>query len=318
MSTNPSSPPQSVLREQALQWLVDLHSGDEPHADWDAYLQWCETSPDHQRAAQAAEWLWEQVGGALQRPAPRPRRLPMLGLILALGLGGGVAWQGQEQGWMADQRTGVGERRTVQLADGSRLELAPQTRVDIDLDGPQRVLRLYAGELYVQVAADPLRPFEVEAAQGRMRALGTAFDVRREAGNVHLVVTEHAVHVSLQTNGATQTAEVAEGQGLDYDATGLSRPYAVDAGAETAWRQDRLVFNQRPLGEVLDALKPYHRGLFWIRDASLRQLPVTGIVGTDDLPAQLQLLQHSLPVRIRRLPWLTVVERDEARARSSH
>lgn len=315
MNTHPNPKPQPALREQALQWLVDLHSGDEHKADWEAYLQWCETSAEHQRAAGAAEQLWEQLGSALQRPAPRARRMPVLGLVLVMGLACGLAWQGAEHGWMADQRTGVGERRTLQLADGSRLELAPQTRVDINLEGPLRVLRLYSGELYVQVAADPERPFEVEAADGRTRALGTAFNVRRQAHNVHLVVTEHAVRVDVQANGSTQTAQVQEGQGLDYDVNGISRPYAVDPGAETAWRNNRLVFNNRSLGDVLDDLKPYHHGLIWIRDETLRQLPVTGMVGTDDLQAQLQLLQHSLPVRIRQLPWLTVIERDDARSR---
>lgn len=315
MKQQTHSTPQSALREQALQWLVDLHSGDEHRADWEGYLHWCETSPDHQRAAHAAEQLWERLGSALQRPAPRPRHLPVLGMALAVSLACGVVWQGAEQGWMADQRTGVGERRTLQLADGSRLEMAPQTRLDMDLEGPLRVLRLYSGELYVQVAADPQRPFEVEAAQGRMRALGTAFDVRHNAGHVHLVVTEHTVRVSLQASSAAQTAEVEEGQALDYDANGLSQPYRVDPGAETAWRHDRLMFNQRSLGDVLDAMKPYHPGLIWVRDEALRQLPVTGIVGTDDLQAQLQLLQQSLPVRIRQLPWLTLVERDESRAR---
>lgn len=300
-----------------MQWLVDLHSGDPQQADWEAYLQWCETSPEHQRAAQKAEWLWEQLGGALQRPVPRSRRLPVLGLVLVTGLACGLVWHGDEQGWMADQRTAVGERRTLQLADGSRLELGPQTRVDIELDGPQRRLHLYRGELYVQVARDPQRPFEIAAGDGNLRALGTAFAVRRQDDAVHLVVTEHAVRARVQAGGATQTAEVQAGQGLDYDADGLSRPYAVDPDAETAWRHDRLVFSNRSLGEVLDALKPYHRGLFWIRDEALRQLPVTGVVGTDDLQAQLQLLQHSLPVRIRRLPWLTIIERDEARTSPS-
>ncbi|WEK33404.1 MAG: FecR domain-containing protein [Candidatus Pseudomonas phytovorans] len=228
-----------------------------------------------------------------------------------------MTWQGADQGWLADQRTGVGERRTLHLADGSRMELAPQTRVDIDVEGQRRLLRLYSGELYVQVAADPQRPFEVEAANGRIRALGTEFDVRRNERDVHLTVTEHAVRVNVLAEGIAQVTEVQQGQGLDYNSAGLSQPFDVDPAAQTAWRHDRLVFNHRSLGEVLDAMKPYHPGLIWVRDEALRQLPVTGVVGTDDLAAQLQLLQQSLPVKIRKLPWLTVVERDETRTHPS-
>ncbi len=301
------TPSDSALVEHALQWLVDLHSGDDHRADWEAYLRWCETSTEHQRAAHKAELLWEQLGSALQRPS-RPRRLPVLGLVVALCLSSGLAWQAERQGWLADQRTGLGERRTVYLDDGSRLELAPQTRVDVDFEGNFRTLHLYSGELFVQVAPDARRPFEVEARSGRVRALGTAFDVRRTGDAVHLVVTEHAVRVRLARADGEQVAEVREGQALDFGDDGLSLPYSVDRSAETAWRRDRLVFNSRPLGEVLDRMRPYHPGVIWVRDDALRQLPVTGIVGTDDLDAQLKLLEEALPVRIRRLPWLTLIE----------
>ncbi len=294
------------LYEQALQWLVELHAEGAQSARWDDYLRWCETSPAHQRAAQTAERLWLGLGNTPRRPARK--RLPMLGLALALLLGGGLYWQGQSQGWMADQRTAVGERRQVQLADGSRLELAPQTRVDVHFEHDRRVLRLYAGEVFVQVAADAQRPFEVEAQGGRMRALGTAFDVRRTQNTVQLTVTEHAVRVSLDDDA--HVAEVHEGQGLHYGTHWLSQPRAIDVEAMTAWRRGRLVFDAKPLGKVVEALGRYHHGMILIRDADLRELPVTGIVNTDDPAAQLELLQRALPVRIRQLPWLTLIERD--------
>lgn len=301
----------TVLTEQALQWLVDLHSGDAEAPAWDAYLQWCETSPQHQHAAHAAERLWERLGSALERPPASSRRVPLLGLTIALSLAGGLYWQAQTQGWVADQVTALGEHRTLNLADGSRLELAPHTRVDIDLEGDRRVLRLYAGELFVQVAADAQRPFEVLAGNGRMRALGTGFDVRREGEQVRMVVTEHSVRVTLE--GDAQAVDVDAGQAVQFGPHGLEDAQAVDIASATAWRRDRLVFNQQPLGEVLEQIGHYHLGLIWVRDNDLRRLPVTGVVATDDTHAQLQLLQRTLPLRVRQFPWLTVIERDDAR-----
>ncbi|MBD9413688.1 FecR domain-containing protein [Pseudomonas sp. PDM16] len=299
------------LTEQALQWLVDLHAGEGQSANWDDYLRWCEASEEHRRAARAAERLWERLGSTVDRP--KARRMPLLGLLLAIGLAGGAYWQAQSHGWMADERTAVGERRSLLLADGSQLELAPRTRVDIEITDTQRLVRLYAGEVFVQVAADPQRPFEIEAGNGRMRALGTAFDVRSSGDTVKLVVTEHTVRV---THGdASQVAEVEEGQGLQYGAQWLSRPQAMDVSAAIAWRRDRLVFNERPLGEVVDELRRYHTGAIWLRGDELNSLPVTGIVGTGDVAAQLQLLQQSLPLRVRQLPWLTVIERDPVRTK---
>lgn len=300
--------PLTELSEQALQWLVDLHSGTATDADWNEYALWCETSPDHQRAADMAEHVWQRLGSALERPSARSLRHSVLGLLLILSMTAGLYWQNEKHGWMADQVTAVGERRTLILDDGSQLALAPNTRVDIKFNAKRRVLRLYAGELFVQVAQDAmLRPFEVEAGAGRMRALGTEFDVRRYDDTVSLVVVEHSVRVITQNN--LQAINVEAGQSIEYDSLRISSPQSVDVSDSTAWRRDQLVFNQQPLSEVLEQIGRYHRGLIWVRDRDLKALLVTGVVATGDTDAQLQLLQDTLPLRIRQLPWLTVVER---------
>lgn len=290
------------LQEQALQWLVDLHDG-RPNADrWDRYLAWSEQSPAHHSAALAAETLWESLGTSLRRP--RRRGLPILVLGIAAMLGVGSLHQAQEQGWLADQRTGPGERRELHLPDGSTLTLAPGTRVDIRLTGELRLVRLYSGELHVQVAADPAHPFDVESAGVRMRALGTGFDTRSDGKGVRLVVTEHQVEMT--AGGESQ--QVDQGQALDYANGQMGTPHPVDVEALTAWRRDRLVFDSEPLGEVLDTLGRYHRGLIWVSDPHLRALPVTGSLPTDDADAQLRWLEQVLPVRIRQWPWLTRIE----------
>lgn len=305
--------PLDPLTEQALEWLVQLHSGTADDAAWLAYDRWCQASADQQAAALHAERLWTCLGSALQRPRQTTRRRALLGLALAIAATAGLGFTGQERGWMADQRTGVGERRQVQLADGSTLDLAPQTRVDIDLQNGQRTLRLYAGELHVQVAADPSRPFVVQAAAGELRALGTGFDVRRDGDHVRLVVTEHSVRASVRQPGNREQVDVQAGEGLDYNGQRVSAPYPVDAGAITAWRRDRLIFDGQPLGEVLRSLARYHSGLLLVLDEDLKRLPVTGIFDTADLDAQLTLLARSLPIRVRHLPWLTLVEPDDSR-----
>lgn len=305
--------PLDPLTEQALEWLVQLHSGTADESAWLAYDHWCQASADNQSAALHAERLWTCLGSALQRPRHKGRRVAMLGLALTIAATAGLGFSGHQQGWMADQRTGVGERRQVQLADGSTLELAPQTRVDIDLQAGQRTLRLYAGELHVQVAADPSRPFVVQAAAGEMRALGTGFDVRRDGEQVRLVVTEHSVRARVRQPGNTEQVDVPAGEGFSYDGQHVLGPYPVDASAITAWRRDRLIFDGQPLGEVLQSLSRYHSGLLLVLDSELKQLPVTGIFDTADLDAQLTLLARSLPIRVRHLPWLTLVEPDDSR-----
>lgn len=286
--------------EEALQRLVHLHAGEATQADHDAYAAWRQSSAQRHQAALLAEQLWQ----GLEHPK-KPRRRSTLGagLGVLLTLGSLLGWQGQTQGWYADQRTAVAERRSLTLGDGSRLILGPQTRVDIILEADRRLLRLYRGELFVQVAADPARPFEVEAADGRMRALGTAFNVRREGEQVHLAVTEHSV----RTEVATQQLDIREGQAVNFDHSGLQAPFSQSADTTLAWTRGRLVFDNRALGEVVQELSRYTPGLLLITDERLKRLPVTGVFTTEDVQAQLTLMARTLPLSVTRWPGVTII-----------
>ena len=92
----------------------------------------------------------------------------------------GLSWQlaggqGGVRSWLADYRTGTGERRTVTLADGSELTLNTRTSVDVSMDPTRRLLVLREGEILVQTAhslagpgagAKDGRPFMVHTPQG--------------------------------------------------------------------------------------------------------------------------------------------------------
>ncbi|PBD21189.1 iron dicitrate transport regulator FecR, partial [Pseudomonas aeruginosa] len=68
-------------------------------------------------------------------------------------------------------------------------------------------------------------------------------------------------------------------------------------GGESAWLDGRLEVRDRPLGEVLEALRAYRRGIISVADdaAALR---VSGIYPLDDSGAALALLEQSLPIRL--------------------
>ncbi len=82
--------------------------------------------------------------------------------------------------WGADQRTAAGEQRVLTLDDGSRLTLAGDSAINLDLVDHQRHVTLLRGRAYFQVASDPHRPFLVEAGEARVRVTGTRFEVRRD------------------------------------------------------------------------------------------------------------------------------------------
>jgi transmembrane sensor len=71
-------------------------------------------------------------------------------------------------------RQTVEEHGAVSLADGSRIELNTDSRIEIDFRLDCRCVRLSEGAVFNVAHGDP-RPFKVLVSQGTLRDIGTAF-----------------------------------------------------------------------------------------------------------------------------------------------
>ncbi|MCY1356455.1 Protein FecR [compost metagenome] len=308
------------ISEAAIDWMVRLGSGAISSGERQALAAWLAADPRHRAAWEQLQGVIETPLAALRRPGqtqaavqtlrqePALSRRKLLGggaAVLVLGLAGGLALQRSVPlgGLLADLHTGTGERRQLRLPDGSQLTLNARSVVDVEFGTTQRLLRLRQGELLVQVAADPARPFVVATAEGRVRALGTRFLVRQNAGDSLVAVQEHSVEVS---NQAGQRTVLDSGRALRLAADGL---YPLDDGGGLGvWTDGLLEVRDAPLGTVLDALRPYRRGLLRVSPEAAR-LRVFGVFSLDDSERTLQALAETLPIRVRRYgPWLTLVE----------
>lgn len=303
------------VAEQAIAWLVRLRSGRDQARQQAALQAWLEENPAHARA-------WEQLQRSLGnhyellRKAPNSLREPLLqpelkrrdvlrGLA-GLGLLGGGLWLGVHsrpgQALLADLST-AGERRKLSLPDGSHLSLNAGSAVDVDFTAERRLLKLRHGALVVQVAADSNRPLIVRTAQGEARALGTRFLVEQQADSSRVVVLQHAVQVSLPSGARL---DLQEGQAALLQ-TGRIERLAGEQRYHADWLDGRLSVLDEPLETVVDALRPYHRGLLRV-SPQVRGLRVQGVFPLDDTSRSLTALAETLPIRVDRYgPWLTLI-----------
>ncbi|MNH37972.1 fec operon regulator FecR [compost metagenome] len=81
----------------------------------------------------------------------------------------------------------------------------------------------------------------------------------------------------------------------------------VDVQNVATWQRGKLIFNARPLGEVLAELGRYIPGVLYLTDETLAARRISGIFDVDDPQAALKALEQTQPIRITRLPLLTVV-----------
>jgi transmembrane sensor len=303
----------TALGDEAIDWLVKLNSGRATGEDRAAFAAWRRRSEGHELAAREAETVWHGVGIAgdrvrrTERRAKLTRRTVLGGAML---LAGGMALQRSGvigPHLLADHVTGIGEQRTIALADGSSVLLNAGTALAVDFRAEERRLRLFAGQAVFTVAHDAARPLIVDAGDGRVRAVGTAFDIDIRPQEVVVTVLEGRVAVA--TEAAPRDAVTAEAdQRVRYGASGRpSVPEAIDSDVETAWRRGKLIFNRRPLGDVVAELERHRRGQILIASGRLRSLEVTGVFDLAQPEAVLRAIEDTLPVRIVRLPLVTII-----------
>ena len=297
----------ATVLDQAANWMVRLNASDvrgEDRADWQ---RWHDQSPQHARAWQRAEALLSRIGGlppALTRPvlsrdheAMRRRIVTRLAALLAVAP---VAWSAWRVGpeWTADYRTATGERKEVRLADGSAVMLNTATALDVRFDAEHRRLHLLVGEILIDTASDtqtPSRPFLVDSAQGRMRALGTRFLVRQFEKQTELTVLQGAVEIRLhETN--TPALVVHAGEKTRFGSASIE-PTQAAAPESADWSRGMLVADAMPLRELAVELSRYRRGVLRV-DPALAALPVSGAFPIDDTERCLSMLQSTYPLKL--------------------
>lgn len=322
------------ILDEAADWLMQRSAAGFDRAAW---ARWHDTSPEHARAWARAELLTRKLEGlpvslampVLDRPAAVDRRALLarsgkLAIGLAVLPAGWVGWrQATWGGWTADYRAGPGERRELQLADGTRITLDAGTAIDVRFDAAQRLVRLRAGQMLVQTghgAGDAHRgPFRVATPHGRLEALGTRFTVRQQDDVTQVAVLDGAVRIDPRDAGARDAATslvLGAGQQSRFTATDVRPPSAVDEIAATAWTRGMLLADGMALADVANELSRYRRGVVQC-DPAVADLRVTGsfpVGSSADTDRSLVMLVSTYPVeaqaRLQGL-WVSLVPRGD-------
>lgn len=157
-------------------------------------------------------------------------------------------------------KTLLGETVKVPLQDGSLVVVNTTSRLEVAQSSDLRSVRLEKGEAWFHVAKDATRPFVVSAGDIRVRAVGTAFSVRRREDGADVQVTEGTVEVwseeqserrSLISAGVrTFVSEEAGAQALVEDAAEIER--------QLAWREGALKFQGNTIGEAVAEFNRYN------------------------------------------------------------
>lgn len=295
------------IEERAAMWFSRRRGGRFASADERELQVWLRADPAHARAFAEIGTLWDELG-LLPRPALRASsrrrrhsrwRWPALAASLLLACALSLVWRDLHDDELLSLATAAHELREVRLADGSQVHLNRGTRLRVDLRGGRREVELLQGEAFFSVAHDSRRPFVVSAGEGAVRVLGTRFDVRRGEASLDVAVEQGRVELRAHAGDAPELLVAGDRATYDYRGGKLFRSrQGLDEVA--GWRQGYLIFQQRPLGLLLDELAQYRQAPVTLLDPALAGRRISGSLDVGRPDDFLEALPSLLPVHVER------------------
>jgi transmembrane sensor len=194
------------------------------------------------------------------------------------------------------------------------VDLNTNTEVRVAYTAAKRRIELVHGEAHFNVARNAVRPFVVSAGEVSVRAVGTAFNVRRFDSAIEVLVTEGKVGVQKSSDDATPAASrstapadiIAAGQKVVVSAADVRAPQPVRLVASPvssaeisqmlSWQEKRLDFAPVALKEIVAEFNRYSRHRLVIADDDLAALNVGGSFRAGDVEALVRLLQSNFEV----------------------
>jgi transmembrane sensor len=305
-------------------------------AEQDAFSQWLAADPAHRAAWAEHRWGWDELdrlaglqASAHAVPDPdllkprrfwRPRFSPARSLSLSLAAAavltlGVYLWQrpatsreGVLEAAAGSAPLALIERR--ELPDGSVLELNRGAEVTEEFGPAERRVTLRRGEAHFLVAPEAARPFVVVAAGVALRAVGTAFNVRLEAAEVEVVVTEGRVAVAVADG--PDRAPAGEGPVLAAGERAVVPLVAAAAvpvvrqlspaeiAERLAWQPRLLDFSNAPLPEIVAEFNRRNPVRLTIADERLATLRLSANFRSDNVEGFVRLMVSDFGLRAER------------------
>ncbi|OUJ72134.1 FecR family protein [Hymenobacter crusticola] len=316
------------MEQDELYLLITRYLARQTSAEENEWLAtWVAESPDHERVFEQLKLVWEiskapaandataaalrnvkaRLGARAATPAPRrPARRPkywLAALALLVLIVAGVGWYlaaPPSPPPYALRQTPAGQQQTIRLADGSRVTLAPQSRLRYPaaFDGAYRDVYL-EGEAFFEVSKDARHPFRVHSGPLTTQVLGTKFNVSARGQGQYTTVS--LVEGKVQVMDKQNSYLLAPGQQLRANpATGRIYRQKFDAEQVTGWRRNKLIFKNEKLAEAASQIERLYDVKLVFTDSATADVRLWATFDNEPLPAVLDALQLAGSLTYRR------------------
>lgn len=208
----------------------------------------------------------------------------------------------------ADLVTTTAELQSATLEDGSRILLAPESAVDLRFSETAREVRLIEGQAFFEVEHDLAAPFRVVTGETVVTVLGTAFEVDFADGTGRVAVQHGRVGVAAAGGQSRPSVELGGGEWLLTGGAGAAARGQLAPEDIAAWRNGELIVRDRPVSEIVNVLRRYHRGAILLQDETFAAQRISGIYSLSNPVETLSNLAAAHGAKVTAIsPWLLIV-----------
>ncbi|MDD4645630.1 MAG: FecR domain-containing protein [Bacteroidales bacterium] len=189
------------------------------------------------------------------------------------------------------------------LSDGSAVVLNTETRLTVPESFAQtdRKVKL-RGEAFFEVTHDAARPFIIDAGAGRIKVLGTSFQVKAYPGSdLEVYVESGRVELSaVDSSGGISSSVVlkaGERGRIRIGSQKISTPEEIGAD-ELYWANKKLIFQETRLSVVFDLLRKHYHADIEVRDSTISNCLLSAVFTNEPIDQILEVVAASFDLKL--------------------
>ncbi|MEM0911928.1 MAG: FecR domain-containing protein [Pseudomonadota bacterium] len=304
------------ITETAHQWYAKINDTSVTEAEKTAFQVWLNTDPSHREAYAKAEITWRLIDSnainqrwdtplEIEQTAKRSKLIRFKRWISTpMGKGISVACSiivlmisaSTSYIQLDDKKnlqhsaifsSDIRQIKTIELNDGTRVSLAPNSVIQTFYSDQRRLVNLIKGNGFFEVVNDKDWPFVVNANDVNVTVIGTAFDIEKNLNGAQVSVAEGTVELSVASNN--RTALLNANQRITVEMGTLGNIKNISSNEIGIWRSGWLIFDNVTLADVAADLSRYSNRQILVAD-EVKDVLVSGRFSTQEIDSTLVTL----------------------------
>lgn len=195
-----------------------------------------------------------------------------------------------------------GDKAQLILPDGSAVKLNSASSLVYDFSDSGKRNVILTGEAFFEVTKDKSKPFIVQVGELNIEVLGTSFNVSSYGEDSFIETSLLEGSIKLYSKNLPHAYQLNPSEKAIYNTkTKTIQIKSTKNGYETAWMQDRLVFESEPLERVIDKIERWYGITIDLQCPEIARDKISGSFSGEQLMYVLEALkiQYNVDYSIR-------------------